>query len=124
VLGAILRNPHADAVTYFSKRYCDGIFEADCKYSITNPVNRDFVFLDGIKTYRRFPYHVTPIRRELALKVGFNAVDFQEDTDFAERLRPLIKSEEFLPEFLYTYFWRSNRAGERTHKVLSTQAAH
>jgi GT2 family glycosyltransferase len=119
VLGAILRNSTIDAVTYFSKRYCDGVYEADCKYSITNPVNRDAVIINGIKTYRRFPYHVTPIRSDLALKVGFKPMDFQEDTDFAERLRPLIKTEEFIPEFLYSYYWRSNRAGERTHKVLS-----
>jgi len=123
MLGAILRNPAADAITYLSKRYCDGVFEACCSYSLKNATNRGFVFLDGIKTYQRFPYHVTPIRRELALQVRFPAIDFTEDTCWAEQLRPLLKSEEHIPEFMYFYWWRTSRAGERTHKVLSTQPA-
>jgi GT2 family glycosyltransferase len=123
VLGAILRNPSVDAITYFSKRYCDGIYEADCSYSLTNASNKGFVFVDGIKTYNRWPYHVTPIRRELARQVKFPSIDFTEDTCWAEQLRPLLKTEVFLPEFLYFYYWRSNRSGERTHKMISAPAA-
>lgn len=120
ILGAIHRRPAADCITYLSKRYCDGAFEADCSYSLTNPTNTGFIYIDGFKTYLRFPYHVTPVRRELALQVGFQSLDFREDTDFAERLRPLLQTEEHIAEFLYFYWWRTARPGEQTHKTLTT----
>jgi GT2 family glycosyltransferase len=119
ILGAIQRNPKTDAITFLSQRYCDGIFEANCRYSITSQSNVGFVIIDGIKSYQRWPYHVTPIRRELALQVGFPDQDHREDTEFAERLRPLLHSEEFIPEVLYTYFYRSDRSGEQTHRTLT-----
>ncbi len=118
VLSAHYRNPSADAITYRSKRYCDGVYEADCIYSIANTNNSGAVVIDGFKTYTRFPYHVTPIRRELALKVGFQNKDHQEDTDFAVALRPLIKTEEHIEKFLYFYWWRSDRKAEQTHRTL------
>jgi cellulose synthase/poly-beta-1,6-N-acetylglucosamine synthase-like glycosyltransferase len=120
ILGAIYRNPAADAITYRSKRYCDGVYEADCIYSLRNASNEGFVTIDGFKTYTRWPYHVTPLRRALALKVGFCRLDFLEDTIFATALRPLLKSEEFIEEYLYFYWWRTKRTGEQTHRVLTT----
>ena len=116
ILTAILRNPSTDAITYKAKCFCNGVYEADCYYSIKTQGNSGVKYLDGVKTYERFPYHVTPIRRELALQVGFQPKDFMEDTDFALRLKPLIKSEEFIDEFLYTYFWRADRVNEVTHR--------
>ena len=42
-----------------------------------------------------------------------------EDTVFAERLRPLLKTEEHIEAFLYEYWWRTTRPGEQTHKTLT-----
>lgn len=120
ILAAIHRRPEADCITYRSKRYCDGLYEGDCTYSLSSPTNEGFTYLDGFKTYQRFPYHVTPIRREIALKVGFESMDFREDTVFAERLRPHLQTEEFIDAFLYEYWWRTQRPGEQTHKTLTT----
>ena len=122
ILAAYHRNPEADAITFLSKRYENGIYEADCRYSIHNESNRTHVYIDGFRTYTRWAYHVTPTRRELALKVGFKPKDHQEDSDFAESLKPLLKSEEHIDKFLYFYWWRSFRAGEQTHRKL-TEAA-
>lgn len=119
IIAASLRNPTADAITYRSKRYEDGAYEADCCYSIKNESNRSHYYVDGFKTYSRWPYHVTPIRRELALKIGFKDKDHQEDSDFAEALRPLLKTEEHIEAFLYFYWWRSNRSAEQTHRRMT-----
>lgn len=116
VLAAIRRNPTADCITYRSKRFCDGHFEGDCIYSLTNEVNRGWTTSDGVRTYLRYPYHVTPIRRSKALQVGFPSINHGEDTDFADKLRPLLKTEEFINECLYFYYWRSDRSAEVTHR--------
>jgi GT2 family glycosyltransferase len=118
ILRAIYGNPSADAITYLSKRYQDGVYEADCVYSLRNPSNEGFVTIDGFKTYTRWPYHVTPIRREIAIEVGFRKLNFLEDTDFATRLRPLLHTEAFINEFLYFYWWRTARTGEQTNRTL------
>lgn len=120
ILCAINRDPKADAITYRSKRYCDGAYEAECVYSLHSDSNIGFIYVDGFKTYQRYPYHVTPVRRELALKVGFPSKDHGEDTDFAVKLHPLLKSEVHIPKHLYTYFWRSDRTAEQTHRSLTT----
>lgn len=116
LLAAIRANPETDCVTFRSVRYCDDAYDGDCIYSLHNRTNDGFEERDGVRTYIRFPYHVTPVRRALALQVGFPELDHREDTDFAERLRPLLRSEVHLPEPLYFYWWRSDRTSETTHK--------
>ncbi len=120
ILTAIYRNPTADAITYLSRRFCDGAFEANCSYSLRNASNEGSVVIDGFKTYTRWPYHVTPIRRTIALQVGFTNQDFLEDTVFAQRLRPLLHSEEHIQAYLYEYWWRTKRPGEQTHRDLQS----
>lgn len=122
ILCEINRHPSVDAITYRSTRYENGVYEAECVYSLHSSTNTGFEYRDGFKTYLRYPYHVTPIRRELALKVGFPDKDHQEDTDFAVALKPLLRSEAHIPENLYTYYWRSDRSAEQTHQSLTKPA--
>ncbi len=120
ILMAINRNPKADAICYKSKRYENGVFEADCIYSTRYASNGgSSIQANGVKCYERWPYHVNPIKREHALKIGFPNKDHGEDTDFANRLRPLIQVEEFIDDYLYFYWWRSDRTGEQTHLLIT-----
>lgn len=116
LLDAIRLHPAVDCITFRSQRYCDGTYEADCIYSLENSTNDGCEDRDGVRTYIRWPYHVTPIRRELALQAGFEPLDHREDTGYAERIRPLLRSEVHLPEVLYSYWYRSDRSAEVTHK--------
>ena len=60
--------------------------------------------VDGFD-YVRTPYHKVPIRRKIALEIGFNDIRFGEDYDFSKRLKEkgLIKTEFFINEILYYY---------------------
>jgi hypothetical protein len=60
-------------------------------------------------THYRTPNHLNPVRREMALAVGFKPLNSGEDHDFSDRLYrkfPAMR-EEFIDEFLYTYLYRS-----------------
>jgi len=59
---------------------------------------------DGV--HFRCPNHLNPIRRDLALQVGFHNSNVGEDADFSKRLRPLLQKEASTGDKpLYFYFY-------------------
>jgi glycosyltransferase involved in cell wall biosynthesis len=60
---------------------------------------------DGKEVYLRFPNHIVPIKREIALQVPFSNKTREEDYDFAVKLKELglIKTETKIDKFLYHY---------------------
>lgn len=59
--------------------------------------------------YYRTPNHISPVRRELALQVGFPEVSFAEDAEYSQRLLPLLKSEVLISEPIYHYDYYENK---------------
>lgn len=55
--------------------------------------------------YVRTPFFPTPIRRDIAVEIGYRDMRFGEDHDFARRLKEsgLIKNEIFLNRIMYYY---------------------
>lgn len=48
--------------------------------------------------------HLNPIKRDIALKVKFGTPKGEaEDAPWASRIRPLIKTEEYIPKVMYHY---------------------
>ena len=60
-------------------------------------------------TYFRPPYHLNPIRRDIARRYRFEEIDYSEDIDWAMRIcrDGALKREEFIDSVLYYY--RSRR---------------
>lgn len=63
----------------------------------------------GWTIFERTPNHLNPIRRELALQVGFPDKNHGEDSDFAATIRPLLKTEVFIDQVMYHYLYRSKK---------------
>lgn len=61
-------------------------------------------------TFYRTPGHLNPIRREIAQSVAYEDLNRLEDIRWAEVVFPLLKTEVFVDEFLYEYYYRSPRA--------------
>lgn len=61
--------------------------------------------------YLRFNNHLSPVKREIALKIGYKFMTHGEDYDYACRLQQsgLIRSEFFIDEFLYHYKYISKK---------------
>ena len=45
-------------------------------------------------------------RREIALMADYPDVSFGEDTEYAKRIQPFIKTEKNVPETIYFYDYR------------------
>jgi glycosyltransferase involved in cell wall biosynthesis len=61
--------------------------------------------------YYRYNNHLSPIRREIALKVGYKDMQFAEDFDYAMRLKEsgLIQTEKYIYTPMYFYRYRTNK---------------
>jgi len=53
--------------------------------------------------YYRCPNHISPVKRELALKTGFPNISVEEDKAFSLKLLPLLKTEEVIKGPIYFY---------------------
>jgi hypothetical protein len=61
-------------------------------------------WFDVPEAYYRDVTHVNPVRTELALEAGFRDQGSGEDTAYADRLRPLLRSQAEIDRVLYHYF--------------------
>jgi hypothetical protein len=64
---------------------------------------------DGTK-YLRSPQHTCAVKASLARFAGFDDVSFSEDRTYAERLKPLIKSEYVIKEPIYRYLFDGRKS--------------
>lgn len=75
-----------------------------CCHSLRYPEWRNNV--DGYD-YVRNVTHRNPIKRELAIQVGFPDMRFGEDRWFSDRVTPLCQSEVFIPQPIFHYRYSS-----------------
>lgn len=61
---------------------------------------------DGYR-YVRSIYHKTPVKREIALKVGFPDLRYAEDKFYSSGVQALCKTEVFVKRVLYYYRYRN-----------------
>lgn len=57
--------------------------------------------------HTRTPYHKTPVKREIAIKVGFPDLRYGEDRVYAAGVTARVKTEVFINKVLYHYRFRS-----------------
>ncbi len=58
--------------------------------------------------YVRTIYHKNPVKRDIALQIGYKDMRFGEDYDYSLRLKQsgLLQSEEFINEVMYEYRYK------------------
>jgi hypothetical protein len=117
ILNAIEAAPQNDCVVFAGRLEVDGVYAGPFDYSIAHRK-----YYQRGNAYFRTPNHLCPVKRELALQVGFKAINCGEDTDYARRLYPLLKSETsiFDPEQPVNrkclYFYRFSPTGTATQR--------
>ena len=65
----------------------------------------------GSKLHLRYNNHLSPVKREIALQIGFKDLKFAEDFDYAKRLHEsgLLKTETVIKKDLYHYKYIPNK---------------
>lgn len=80
------------------------------KRRFTISMHHNYEEKNGI--YYRYNNHLSPIRREIALQIGYKDMGHGEDFDYATRLRNsgLIKTEHYIytPMYFYKYVTRKS----------------
>ncbi len=104
ILDAIERQPEADCVSLRGIITTDGSDPRFFDHSIVNPVWEE---RDG--EYKRSPNHLNPVRREIALAVGFPLISFGEDKIYSDGIQSRIKSEAKTDGVLYHYWYRTKK---------------
>lgn len=96
ILKAIESKP--DCVGFKILMTTNGSNPETCIHSLKNKVweKKNGVYLRNVT-------HFNPVKRELALQVGFKDLRFGEDFDYANRLTPLCKNEVFIDKYLFDY---------------------
>lgn len=54
--------------------------------------------------YYRCPNHLNPVKREIACSVGFPDLYYHEDRDYSMRIKPHLKTEEYINDPIYFYY--------------------
>lgn len=79
----------------------DGMGELKWKLSKNYP--NQTIYENGKQIYIRKANHLSPVKRELALKAGFSDVSNGEDKYYSERLNPYLNKEHVIDPCLYHY---------------------
>lgn len=101
ILQAIETNP--DCVGLKISMTTNGVNPQTCFHSRNYPT-----------WYSAFPFHYrnvthfNPVKRELALQVGFKDMRFGEDKEYADRLTPLCNTEVFIDKPIFHYKFINN----------------
>lgn len=104
-LSSILKamDSRPDVVGFKTRRFVEGKQIGEAIHSIRYKRSQTVSFGDWIR-YERVPNHLNPVRTELAREVRFKDITYGEDHDYADRLRPLLKTEKFIDQYLYDYY--------------------
>lgn len=104
ILKAIELKP--DVVGFKGIMTTNGGRSEEFSISMTHPYKK----VNGI--YLRYNNHLSPIKREIAIQIGYKDMTYAEDHDYAKRLHEsgLVKTEYFIDKYMYYYHYDSKKS--------------
>jgi glycosyltransferase involved in cell wall biosynthesis len=108
ILNAAKSKP--DCITFRGWMETDGANRKEFRLSINYPYTA--VWENGNEVYLRYPNHITPIKRSIALQVPFPNVTMGEDYAWATEIhkRKLLTTEVHINKPLYFYLYQTVKA--------------
>jgi glycosyltransferase involved in cell wall biosynthesis len=104
ILNAIKKNPDVDCIGIQGVISFDG--QNECQWYISKDYGR---WYEENHIYYRTPNHISPVRTELAKQIGFLELNFSEDSDYSQRLFPLLNKEAKVEKNIYNYKFVANK---------------
>lgn len=68
-------------------------------------ISKDCDYKKTVRGYERFNNHLSPVKRSIALQIGYEDISWEEDYRYALKLinSGLVKTEKFIAKSLYFY---------------------
>lgn len=105
ILAAIGRDPSSDCIGINGYITFDGVNRKSWKIS----KEYGWPWYEKDNVYYRCPNHISPVRREIALKVAFPDIYNGEDAAYSQGILPYLKSETLVEEEIYHYKFVSKK---------------
>lgn len=107
IVEAAKQNP--DCITFNGEMSTNGKNPVDFDIALNNPYKEATV--NGKQVYLRWPNHIVPIKREIALQIQFPDKYMFEDYEWSVKLREsgLLKTEVKIDKKLYHYRFRTGK---------------
>lgn len=104
ILNAIENHPEVDCIGI------QGIISTNGEDARQWYISKDYGrWYDDEGVYFRTPNHISPVKREIASKVGFPDKTFGEDSDYSTGIFPYLKTEVKIPKNIYHYMFNSKK---------------
>lgn len=104
ILETIRNNPGIDCIGIQGVISFDG--HNECQWYISKDYGR---WYEENRIYYRTPNHISPVRAEIAKKVGFPEINFGEDNEYSQKILPFLKSEAKIKKNIYNYKYIANK---------------
>lgn len=95
-----------DCIGMLGKMTYDGVRET--KWNLSKDNENEDRYVNGELIYYRKANHLSPIKREHALKAMFPDISNAEDKGYSEAVNKYLKTETFIGEYLYHYRFSYN----------------
>lgn len=59
--------------------------------------------------YYRTPNHISPVKREIAMKIRFPEISYGEDAVYSRNIHPHLKTENIVTSNIYTYKYSNKK---------------
>ena len=104
ILQALERDP--DCVQMIGMMNTDGFNQKRFEHSISH-----FQYFENHDVYYRYPNHLNPIKRGIAIQFKFPEQNFGEDTNWATQIRDsgLLQTEASIDKVIYHYRYKSRK---------------
>lgn len=91
---------NSDVIVFKAVRYENGFFDREVLYG--TEFRRDY---QTRKYYFRLPNHLMAIKRSITSHVLFPEISFGEDSEWARKILPFLKSQSKINDVLYEYWF-------------------
>lgn len=104
IIDAIIENPNSDCIGIKGKITFNGSGEKKWE------ISKDFgAWFEDVNIYYRTPNHISPVRTEIAKKVGFPNISNGEDYAYSMGILPYLHNEIKIDKEIYHYQFVSKK---------------
>lgn len=116
IVKSIILNPDIDCIGMIIEMTTDGDNYKKCFHSLQNKEWRDGKEGEQYNYYRNIT-HFNPVRRDLAIQVGFPDMRFGEDKEYSDKISRLCAVEHLIPVPMFHYQYTTGQSHNEKYGI-------